>query len=232
MQKTNISKGFKRLLGMEELGVWDKLTLLSLALAAIAALAVVFTTLQALKAQKAETEKAKIELEEYKLTVEGKVADAKKEGIEAGRAANDASLRAAEANERAAKAELELEKYRAGRLISPEQHATMVATLATSPKGRVVVKPNFLNSEATRFANQISSAFNEAGFSGVGDAPLEIVSYNRPGLFLAVRDGSAPPPHTRPIINAFSAAGIPIEVGNGNWVPDTDTVVILVSERP
>ncbi len=186
----------------------------------------------AFELQKQEAIDANVALERYELGVAAKVADAESKGIEAGKAAGGALLRAAEANERATKAELELAKYRAGRSVTPEQHRILVSWLTRSPKGRVVVKPNFLNGEATRFANQISSAFNESGFSGVGDAPLQVVSYNRPGLFLAVLDAQAPPSDTEPILKAFSEAGIPIESGHGDWVPDRDTVVILVSEKP
>jgi hypothetical protein len=186
----------------------------------------------AFQLQKQEAIDASIALERYKLAVASKVADAENKGIEAGKAAGGALLKAAEANERAAKAELELAKYRAGRSITAEQHRMLVQWLTMSPKGRVVVKPNFLNSEATRLANQISSAFNESGFSEVGDAPLKIVSSNRPGLFLVVLDAQVPPSDTEPILRAFSEAGIPIESGHGDWVPDRNTVVILVGDRP
>jgi hypothetical protein len=57
-----------------------------------------------------------------------------------------------------------------------------------------------------------------SGFSEVGDAPLQIVSYNRAGLFLAVLDGKMPPPHMEPILRAFLEAGISLESGHGDWV--------------
>jgi hypothetical protein len=196
-------------------------------------------TYVAFQLQKQEARDAHDALERYKLTVAAQVADAKKEGIEAGKVAGDATVKAAEANraaaeanERAAKAELELAKYRAGRSITSAQHEILVEWLKKSPKGRVVVKPNFLAGEPTRFANQISGAFNEAGFSNVGDAPLDIVSSNRPGLFLAVRDANKAPPDTDPILKAFFEAGIRIESGHADWVPDDGTVVILVGEQP
>lgn len=182
--------------------------------------------------QRAEIANAEDALEKYKQDTKLKVEEARKEGIAAGKAAGDAILKAAEANERATKAELELEKYRSGRSVTPEQRRILMQWLSASPKGRVIVKPNFLNGEATLFAQQISSAFNDSDFSGVGDAPLQIVSSNRPGLFLAVRNSAAPPPQTAFILKAFSEAGIPIESGHGDWVPDNDTVVILVAEKP
>jgi hypothetical protein len=139
---------------------------------------------------------------------------------------------AAAANERAANAELALARYRAGRTLTPQQSGSLVESLKQSPKGRVIIKPNFQDTEATSFANELSRAFNEAGFSGVGDSPLEILSYNRPGLFLAVRDTSRPPPATEPILRAFTDAGIPIESGFGDWVPDFETIVIVVARNP
>ena len=230
-EKTVFLRKVKRVLGFD-LHSWEQFMLFSLGLAGLIAVAVFITTASVVILQRQETTEAKRELEEYKLSVESKVADAKKEGIEAGKAAGGALLKAAEANERTAKAELELAKYRSGRSVTPEQHLILVQWLKMSPKRRVIVKPNFLNSEATRFATQISSAFNESGFSGVGDAPLQVISYNRAGLFLAVLDIEMPPPHTEPILKAFLEAGISIESGHGDWVPDRDTVVILVSEKP
>jgi hypothetical protein len=215
IKKTDFSRKVRR--GVFGIGLhsWEQLMLLSLGVAGLIAIAVFVTTAAVVILQRHETAEANRELEEYKLSVESKVADAKKEGIEAGKAAGGALLKAAQANERAAKAELELARYRSGRSVTPEQHRILVQWLSMSHKGRVIVKPNFLNSEATRFANQISSAFNESGFSEVGDAPLQIVSYNRAGLFLAVLDGKMPPPHMEPTLRAFLEAGISLESGHG-----------------
>jgi hypothetical protein len=85
---------------------WNGAMLISLALAALVAFLVAAATTGVIIVQKREAGVANAELARYKLTVEGQVADAKKEGIEAGKAASGALLRAAEATERAAKAEL------------------------------------------------------------------------------------------------------------------------------
>jgi len=79
--------------------------------------------------QKMEAADASSALEKYKLETAGKVADAKAEGIRAGKAASEAQLKASEANERAAKAELELAKYRAQRGLSPEAQKLVAAAL-------------------------------------------------------------------------------------------------------
>jgi hypothetical protein len=231
MPATTLNKMGRMIWGLSLHG-WEDVMRGSLAVVGVFGLLVGLSTFFVVTLQREEIVESKNEMDSYKLTVESKVADAKKEGLDAGKSAGDALLRAAQANERAAQAELELAKYRSGRSITSEQHRVLVQWLNISPKGRVIVKPNFLNGEATLFANQISSAFNESGFSGVGDAPLEIVSSNRPGLFLAVRDVAIPPPQTEPILKAFFEAGISIESGYGDWVPDNNTVVILVSEKP
>ncbi|WP_143074619.1 hypothetical protein [Methylobacterium sp. ap11] len=84
---------------------WDKLMLWALAVAALAAGAVVVTTGGSILTHKREAEAAEHSLERYKETVAGKVAEAHKAGVEAGRAAGGAAVKAAEANERAAKLE-------------------------------------------------------------------------------------------------------------------------------
>jgi hypothetical protein len=138
---------------------------------------------------------------------------------------------AAQATARAEEARLETEKLKAPRGLSSEQRRLLVEALKSAPKGRVVVKPNFQDMEATQFAKQISSAFNEAGFSGVGDAPLEIISTERAGIVIAIRDGNAAPPHIKAIIDAFAKAAIPVtEVGQTPLVPE-NVVVILVGRK-
>jgi hypothetical protein len=73
---------------------WEQLMLFSLLL-------VFATTAAVVILQRREASEARHELAEYKLTVEGKVADAKKEGIEAGKAAGNALLRAADLEKQA-----------------------------------------------------------------------------------------------------------------------------------
>lgn len=83
---------------------WEQWMLASLGATGFVAIAVALTTTAVVVLTRQESAEAKRELAEYKLTVEAKVADAKKEGIEAGKSAGDALLRAATANEGAAKA--------------------------------------------------------------------------------------------------------------------------------
>jgi len=146
-----------------------------------------------------------------------------------------ANENAAKANERAAQLELALEKERAARLpraLRREQRSALINFLTPALKGRVIVKPNFVDMEATQYANQITAALTEAGFTGVGDAPLDIISLDEPGVFIAVKNGTNPPPHAMPILSAFQAARIEMRNTTANWVPDENTVVIVVARKP
>jgi hypothetical protein len=134
IEKTAFSKNVRRSVFGIGLHSWEQLMLLSLGVAGLIAIAVFVTTAAVVILQRHETAEANRELDEYKLTVESKVADAKKEGIEAGKSAGNALLRAAdlekqaeqlrkdtaEANARAAAASLELERLKAPRTPSFE----------------------------------------------------------------------------------------------------------------
>lgn len=217
---------------------WNAAMVVALLLAFLAAGLVAAATAGVIVIQKREAASAKEDLEKYKTSVAGQVAEARVEGINAGKAAGDANLKAAQANEKAAEAtrqaaeaELALAQYRAGRSLTNEQRERLLDHLRLSPKGPVIIKPNFLSAEPTRYANQLSAVFNDAGFSDVGDKPLSVVSTNRPGIFFAIKDKSHIPPQATPIAKAFDAAKIPIIVQQEGYVPDTNTVVILIGER-
>jgi hypothetical protein len=128
------SRKVRRMLGLD-LHSWEQLMLLSLGLAGLIALAVFITTASVVILTRHESAETKREYATYKLTVDGKVADAKSEGIKAGRDAGNALLRAAElekqaeqlrkdtaeANARAAEAKLELERFKQPRTLTIEQ---------------------------------------------------------------------------------------------------------------
>lgn len=139
---------------------------------------------------------------------------------------------AAKANERATKAELELEQYRVGRSLLEKQRAVLLERLRRSPKGPVIIKPNFLSAEPIRYADELSKVFNNAGFADVGDKPLSIISTKLQGMFVVVRDKENLPPQFSPIADALKEANIPFSAHEEGYVPDTNTVVILVGERP
>ena len=72
---------------------WDFWLIASLVAAAIVAGAVGITTAGSIISHKREAAAAEESLAAYKLTVDGRVADSKKEGIEAGKTAGDALVR-------------------------------------------------------------------------------------------------------------------------------------------
>src|SRR5260370_18827451 len=88
IKKTALSRKVSRMFGLD-LHSWEQLMLLSLGIAGLIAIAVFVTTASVVILQRHETAEAKTELEEYKLSAESKVADAKKEGIEAGKTAGN-----------------------------------------------------------------------------------------------------------------------------------------------
>jgi len=108
-ENTIFSRTVRRMLGLD-LDAWNVVMLLSLGCGALAAVAGVVSTAAVIRLQKASEQETKLEFERYKLGVAAQVADAKKEGIEAGEKAGNAMLRAAELEKDAANARLETEK--------------------------------------------------------------------------------------------------------------------------
>ncbi len=103
-------------------------------------------------------------LEKYKLTVEGKVADAKSEGFKAGETAGNALVRAAELEKEAAAARLETEKLKAGvawRTFSEAQGTELGKVLSGKP-GSVNLRWMDGDPEAPFLAIQISQILERA----------------------------------------------------------------------
>jgi hypothetical protein len=135
IESTAFSRKVRRLFGLD-LHSWEQVMLVSLGFAALAAVAVVVATTSVVKLQKKEADDAEKALNAYKLTVEEKVADAKKEGIKAGETAGNALVRAAELEKEASLAKLETEKIKlvvAWRTISPETALELEKILAANP---------------------------------------------------------------------------------------------------
>lgn len=119
--------------------------LVALGFAAFAAVAVVLTTAAVIIAARRDAAASEAALETYKAGVVGKIADAKREGIKAGKTAGDAEVKAAQANERAAgfekdaetlrlqvaQAQLALEKFKAPRSVSAEGQKHITEAVAS-----------------------------------------------------------------------------------------------------
>jgi hypothetical protein len=150
----------------------------ALAVAGLATIGVAVTTTSVVFLQRRETAEAKRELEEYKLTVEAKVADAKTEGIEAGRTAGNALVRAAglekqaeqlrrdtaDANARALEAKLELAKFKLDRTLSDDQKSRIIGKLKAFAGQQYVLSVS-TDQEALRFVRiSLGPVFNSAGW--------------------------------------------------------------------
>jgi hypothetical protein len=162
-ENTAFSRKVSRMWGFD-LHSWEQWMLLSLGFAALAAVAVVVATTAVVVLQRRETAQATRELEEYKLSVESKVADAKKEGIEAGKTAGNALVRAAELERDAANARLETEKLKvvvAWRTLSESQTAAFKKAAEATP-GSVNLRWQDGDPEAMFLAIQISNILGAA----------------------------------------------------------------------
>ncbi|MEH2475895.1 hypothetical protein V1281_002930 [Nitrobacteraceae bacterium AZCC 2161] len=130
------------------------------------------------KLQRAEIAQSAIEQTQYKSDAAVKVEEAKNEGIKAGKAAGDASLRAAElekqaaeSKERAAKLELELAKIKQPRLLSEERLKPLAEKLkpfASTPFDLAFIPGD---PEAAVFGTHIAAMLETAGWKWVAWAP-------------------------------------------------------------
>ena len=146
------------------LDAWNSAQIVFLSIAAAAAILVGVSQFVIIKLQKFAAIGAEGEFKKYKLTVEGQVADAKKEGIEAGKTAGNALVRAAELEKEAANARLETEKIKAvvtWRTISASNTAELERVLAAKP-GSVNLRWQDGDPEALFLAIQISQILGRA----------------------------------------------------------------------
>ena len=133
----------------------------------------------------------------------------------------------------AAQKDVQLERLKP-RTISAKQRAQIVELLKPDriSKGRVLINPG-MEGEAWQFGEDIKITLKEAGFE-VDDVPFgaRILAANKPGLFVWIKDKDSQPKHGGPIAKAFALAGIDMIGQVDDSVPDTSTVVIVVSSHP
>lgn len=159
------SKSVKPMWGIG-LDGWNSVQIGFLAIAAAAAIAVGVSQFVIIKLQKAAALEAEIEFNKYKLGVDAKVAEAKTQGIAAGKTAGDALLRAATLEKEAANARLETEKLKAvvaWRTLS-ETQATNLGNVLSAKPGAVNLRWTDGDPEALFFAIQISQILQRAGW--------------------------------------------------------------------
>ena len=185
---------------------WNNLVVVFLAIGAIAAVFVGISTYVVVQLQRAEAKDATDAFELYKLGVAAQVADAKKEGIEAGKAAGDALVRAAELEKEAANAKLETEKIKsvvAWRVLTPEESLKLEQVLSTKP-GSVNLRYTDGDPEALFLAIQISEILTKAKWQFAPGAfkPANAIVF---GIELPDADGT----DAQTLRGAFSTAKIP-----------------------
>jgi hypothetical protein len=132
-----------------------------------------------------------------------------------------------------AEKDIQLEHLRA-RTITSNQHAQIVELLKPDRifKGRVLINPA-VEGEAWQFGEDIKSVLKDAGFE-VEDVPIgaRILAANKAGLFIWIKDKDSQPKHGGPIVKAFAQAGFEMVGQVDESVPDTSTVVIVISSHP
>jgi hypothetical protein len=205
IENASFSKRVRLMLGLS-LHAWENVMVLFLGVAAIAAAFVGISTYAVVQLQKQEAADAKKEFDAYKLTVEGQVSDAKKEGIEAGKTAGNAVLRAAELEKEAANARLQTEQIKAvvaWRTIPPAVAAELERILAEKP-GSVNLRWMDGDPEAMFLAIQFSQILAKAKWQLAPGAvkPANTIMF---GISLPDADGV----DAQTLRTAFSSAHLP-----------------------
>jgi hypothetical protein len=188
------------------LDAWNNIIVAFLGVTAAAALVVVVATYIAFQLQKLEAKQASDALERYKIGVAAQVADAKREGIEAGKTAGDAMLRAAGLEKEAADARLQTERLKAQlawRTLSADEAAALKAALAKHP-GSVNLRYMDGDPEALFFAIQISRLLGETQWA---IAPGAVKPANTIVFGISLPDSEGP--DAVALREAFSAAHLP-----------------------
>ena len=218
------------------LHTWEDVMLLSLLAAALAAVFVIVSTYAVVQMQRREAIEAKRDLDAYKLTVEGQVADAKKEGIQAGEKAGNAVLRAAELEKEASNARLETERIKsivAWRTI-PSAIALELEKILSAAPGSVNLRWMDGDPEALFLAIQLSQILSKAHWQV---APGSLKPANTIVFGINIPDASGPDAKTLRLAFsaakiAFSPQPIPIE-GTGfsiSTIPGAS--MLMIGSRP
>lgn len=176
--KANTKKEVRMWWGLS-LDAWNNLIVAALALGGLIAVFGGVSTYISFQLQKQEVRDSKEALEGFKRGEDAKVADAKIAGIEAGKAAGGAILKAAEANERAATLEKEAKEARLEtehlknanllmqRSVGPRQidGAVFLKALEGTPKPKgVIIVYSDMASDGWYVASQISMLLEEVGW--------------------------------------------------------------------
>ena len=188
------------------LDFWNNLIVGFLALGAFAAAVVGVATYVAFQLQKQEARAANEALERYKIGVAAQVEEAKKEGVEAGKTAGNAIVRAATLEKEAENARLETERLKAQlswRTLSTET-AEKLGTELSKHMGKVNLRYTDGDPEALFLAIQLSRVLGKAQWA---IAPGSIKLANAISFGISLPDADSD--DAKWLRDAFSAANIP-----------------------
>jgi hypothetical protein len=209
------SKDIRRMLGLSLHG-WENSMVVFLIIAGFFALLAGVATSAVVRLQRVEIAESKEEFDEYKLTVEGKVAEARKEGIEAGKTAGSALLRASETE----KQNLAMRVAFANRRITEEQHKMLVEMLS---KQTGTINIDVMNdSESGLYAADLLKTFNDAGW--ITGTKQFLLGEVWTGLILEATSNQA----DVLVAMALKSASIPFSVAKR----DRPSVTVLVGGKP
>lgn len=223
----------KKMLGMT-VDQWNSWMIGFLIVAAVAGAGSIVSQVVITKLQKAEALQAARELDLYKAGVAEKVADARKEGVEAGRAASDAMLRAASLEKEAAFARRETERLKSAvtwRII-PTEMATKLTDSLKGSAGRVNLRYYVGDPEALYFVVQFSEIFKRAGWQ-IGAGAVNPGN----GIFFGIAISDSKTPSGVSLQQAFNSAQLPfveaeIPYGGGfNMMTLQDAPTLMIGSR-
>jgi hypothetical protein len=210
----------RRMLFGLDLHTWEQWMLGSLGLAALAAVAVVVSTTAVVFLTRAAAEKAKQELDEYKLTVAGQVADAQKEGIEAGKTAGNALIRAAALEKEAQQlkaANLALEIQIQPRRLTGENSAKLSDALTKIKPLPIGIVSRLFDPEGADFADDLSNSFTAAHWQAVRQKDWTV---SDKGVAIASMEGTLIPTElATALLAALDAANVK---GTIRTIPETE----------
>ena len=185
---------------------WDLWMIVSLACVALAGAAVVVFTLGSVIVHKRESRAAAIALARYKSETAGKVADARAAGIEAGKTAGDALVKAAtlerEAQELKA-ANLALQLKIQPRRLTGEDSRSLSAALSKLQPRPIGIVSRLLDPESADFADDLANAFRRARWEAVR---ISNWTMSDKGVSLATLEGTAIPPNLAAALREALAA--------------------------
>jgi hypothetical protein len=121
----------------------------------------------------------------------------------------DASL--ANAKKELESTKQELLRKTSDRSLTKEKKQKLKSSLS-GVSGQIIIKADFVDSEAQMFANQIKDAFSETDLEIIENVNTEIISLYAKGIRMLVNDIQNPPPHALPILKAFQGIGIDVRV--------------------